>query len=576
MEVQAQLSALLGLHGIANSIVSISSIASFAANFAANTNAEKAYKQFRDQLYRIGVAKDVVQQNKDKILKILRSQGMVARSQIAKSQIGGSGIGGKDRALEAAYKEYCKDLYRIGFTDNMILQQKDEILRILRSRGMVASSKISIKDKGSSSSKTLPSFRLTSQVNWFESSSKAGPALFMPPLAISASHSHIGIVELVFGKGSSTGPDYNSTTLLHVAARGGYTWLAELLLGRTPLPKGVMELLFRNGASIDARSKSEYTSLELAITNGHTDIVDLLLSKGASIGASDCWGVTPLHLATQRGCTGIVELLLQKGASTEARYQASQCTPLHYATEHGHTGIVELLLKQGASAKAKDGSDRTPLHYATEHGHTGIVELLLKHGASTEAKDHRHHTPIQVAALHGHTNVVDLLLCKGASIATYSTLMRSAARHGSTGDSGRTLMHSAAHGGSTGVVELLLKKGISVDFMDYYDNTPLHVAAGEGHTDIVRLFLEKGASINAKNHFETTPLHEAVCRGHTDTVKLLLEEGASLEAKDRWKRTPLYCAKYGGHFETAQLLRNKAAELRRAQPSRLASIFRKR
>ena len=159
MEVQAQLGALLGLHGTGMSITSITS-------FTTNTNTKTAYKKFCDDLYRIGVAKDLAQQKKDQILKILRSQGMVASSPIS-----GSGIGGKDQALEAAYKEYCKDLYRLGFTDNMILQQKDEILRILRSR---ASSKIRIKDKGSSSSKKLPSFMLTSRVNWFESSSRAG------------------------------------------------------------------------------------------------------------------------------------------------------------------------------------------------------------------------------------------------------------------------------------------------------------------------------------------------------------------------------------------------------------------
>ena len=76
----------------------------------------------------------MVWQKEDKILEILRSQGMIAGSQIS-----GSDVGGKDHVLEAAYKEYCKDLYRIGFTDNMILKIKDEILGILRSRGMVAS-----------------------------------------------------------------------------------------------------------------------------------------------------------------------------------------------------------------------------------------------------------------------------------------------------------------------------------------------------------------------------------------------------------------------------------------------------
>ena len=118
---------LLGLHGTANSRISIASIASLTTN-----TTETAYKQFYNDLYRIGVTEDMVRQKEDEILEILRSQGMVASSHIGDS--------GKDHVLEAAYKDYCKVLYRMGFTTNMILREKDEILRILRSRGMVARS----------------------------------------------------------------------------------------------------------------------------------------------------------------------------------------------------------------------------------------------------------------------------------------------------------------------------------------------------------------------------------------------------------------------------------------------------
>ena len=67
-------------------------------------------------------------------------------SEVGGSEIGGSDIEEKDEVLETAYKEYCEGLYRIGFTDNMILQQRDEILGILRSRGMVTTKKT--EDKG--------------------------------------------------------------------------------------------------------------------------------------------------------------------------------------------------------------------------------------------------------------------------------------------------------------------------------------------------------------------------------------------------------------------------------------------
>ena len=68
------------------------------------------------------------------ILEILRSQGMVASS-----EIGGSKSGGQDQVLETAYLQFRKDLYEMGITE-ALMPPKDEILKILRSRGMVSSS----------------------------------------------------------------------------------------------------------------------------------------------------------------------------------------------------------------------------------------------------------------------------------------------------------------------------------------------------------------------------------------------------------------------------------------------------
>ena len=136
---------ILGLHHIARgSRISITSIASFATN----TNTEAAYKQFCEDLFQIGVTEDITRLKEDEILYALRSQRMIASSEIGGSEDSGSeDIEDKDEVLEAAYQEYCEGLYRIGFTDDMILQQKDQILGILRSQGMVTSTS-KIEDKG--------------------------------------------------------------------------------------------------------------------------------------------------------------------------------------------------------------------------------------------------------------------------------------------------------------------------------------------------------------------------------------------------------------------------------------------
>ena len=93
-----------------------------------------AFEQFCKGLYRIGVPEDLIQKNQDTIRDILKSQGMVA-----KRQIGSSETGDKDQALETAYKEYCKNLYDLGFTEDL-MPPKSRVLKILKSRGVVASS----------------------------------------------------------------------------------------------------------------------------------------------------------------------------------------------------------------------------------------------------------------------------------------------------------------------------------------------------------------------------------------------------------------------------------------------------
>ena len=133
VKVQTQLAALLGFHGTANSRVSVTSIASFAAN----TNTETAYEQFCKDLYQIGVTEDMVRRKKDIILEILGSQSIVASS-----QIGGSNARDQNQVLGilgAAYKRFFQDVHHIGVTEDM-LPPKEKILGLLRSRGMVASS----------------------------------------------------------------------------------------------------------------------------------------------------------------------------------------------------------------------------------------------------------------------------------------------------------------------------------------------------------------------------------------------------------------------------------------------------
>ena len=115
--------------------ISVTSIASFVAN--TNTSTETAYEQFCRDLYQVGATEDMMREKEDQVLEVLRSQDMVASI-----GVGGSGDQDQeqdreqDQVLEMAYKELCENLHQIGVTEDMI--GKDKILEMVRSRFMVA------------------------------------------------------------------------------------------------------------------------------------------------------------------------------------------------------------------------------------------------------------------------------------------------------------------------------------------------------------------------------------------------------------------------------------------------------
>ena len=152
------------------------------------------------------------------------------------------------------------------------------------------------------------------------------------------------------------------SALLHVAADNSHI--------------GIMELLFGKDASIQVTDQANNTLLHCAARDGYTDTVKLLLEKGAPIAAMNINNNTPLHFAAQCGHTGLVQLLLENGASIEASLAGR--TPLHCAAAAwcGNTGMADLLLRKGASIEARSQSNRTPLDMAAERGHTDIVQLL--------------------------------------------------------------------------------------------------------------------------------------------------------------------------------------------------------
>jgi ankyrin repeat protein len=142
------------------------------------------------------------------------------------------------------------------------------------------------------------------------------------PLHMAVEHNHINVVSLLLSKGASFNlKDSSGNSPLHVAAKNGHKNIAELLISK--------------GVTIDAMNNMNATPLHKAAYYGRKDVVELLLSNGADVNAKTWMGVrassivekimgdinfrgkkpnTPLNLAINNGHKDVIEVLKKHGA----------------------------------------------------------------------------------------------------------------------------------------------------------------------------------------------------------------------------------------------------------------------
>lgn len=201
--------------------------------------------------------------------------------------------------------------------------------------------------------------------------------------------------------------------------------------------------------------KDTKTSLMLAATNGHVEVVKLLLAAGAMVDAINYTHhpsvngafKTALHMAAESGHAEVVQLLLAAGAYIDLRDQHGY-SALHFAALNGHVVVAELLLASGFHVDATTEKDPsravmeplTPLYYAARFGHEAMIELLLNAGAKIDGPP----SAIGVAVDSGHAGVVQQLLTKGATMP-------------------RGVLHYAASNGDVELVKVLLAAGASTN-----------------------------------------------------------------------------------------------------------------
>lgn len=98
--------------------------------------------------------------------------------------------------------------------------------------------------------------------------------------------------------------------------------LSSMLLDETKKEKPSIEkvsLWVKLGADVNAKGHNGWSSLILASTHGHLNIVDFLVAKGARVNARDFRRATALMYASGRGHLDIAKFLISAGAYVDAK-----------------------------------------------------------------------------------------------------------------------------------------------------------------------------------------------------------------------------------------------------------------
>jgi ankyrin repeat protein len=223
--------------------------------------------------------------------------------------------------------------------------------------------------------------------------------------------------------------------------------------------------------------------LNVAVENGHKDIVKLLIDNDIDLTQTCPEGRTPLHEAVLWGHFDLVRMFLDANLHANMKdYKGN--TALQLAAKIGHLDIVKLLVERGAQVNTTDDIGQTPLHKTAYMTNKNIVEYLIANGAEPNIQDIERETILQHAVKMGQFEVIKCLIENRTDINAFDK-------------SKRTALHYAALEGYQNIVEYLVENEANVAATDDDGKTALELAIERKHKNVIR-YLEDLKVINPR------------------------------------------------------------------------------
>jgi hypothetical protein len=173
----------------------------------------------------------------------------------------------------------------------------------------------------------------------------------------------------------------------------GETWLGSCpsLLSEAIRNRafGIVDILLRHGADIDAGDDVHGTPLFISMKIGNFQLASKLLEYGANPNKDvwmyrSCWKL--LHLAAANNDISFLELYLENGVGLEARCDLCP-SPIWPAIMNENSQMIHFLLDKGADINDCDMYGRTLLYRAEQHHLDDACKILSNLGARRETSE---------------------------------------------------------------------------------------------------------------------------------------------------------------------------------------------
>lgn len=272
---------------------------------------------------------------------------------------------------------------------------------------------------------------------------------------------NIGLIESVMRS--------NNTMLeKHILNGANVNFIDEC--GSTPLLLAVerdnfnaVKNLIQAGADINVIYKYNRTVLYIAITDFNRDpIIKLLINNGANVNISDNNKISPLHIMAGKGTIESIKMLVNAGADVNAVNIWGE-TPLHrsvFNCRDAPDEVVQFLIESKVNVNIANNKDLIPLCYASQKSKPRSVNLLINAGSNINAQDNLGNTPIALAVEFGSIIKINSFIESGADLFI-------------TDNTQRNLLHRTAIRGRVNIMLILIQKGLNLNAMDSYGNTPM-------------------------------------------------------------------------------------------------------